>query len=230
MRFRPWNGVFLSEEYLGSVEKAEAITQQLLQVREYSASGGTLVRVHLCYMHAGYRSNAVCIMCAGRCAAHTLLPALPLARCAGLWPAQRHATGGDCSAKRGGAAAGGGDAESRAGGQQCGRLGFLCISLCTLYLISTSLSFSSFQVNALVVIAYSTFYYFSSGIARACMQHQHWLQIHLAPPATELPARFSVHPLNDGPTVASHVGSPFFSAVHDYRLHSSQERGQCKVE
>lgn len=30
MRFRPWNGVFLSEEYLSSVEAAEAITERLL--------------------------------------------------------------------------------------------------------------------------------------------------------------------------------------------------------
>jgi hypothetical protein len=31
MKFRPWNGVFLSEEYLESVEAAEAITARLLQ-------------------------------------------------------------------------------------------------------------------------------------------------------------------------------------------------------
>lgn len=34
---RPWNGVFLSEEYLGSVEAAEGITRQLLGV--YAAAG-----------------------------------------------------------------------------------------------------------------------------------------------------------------------------------------------
>ena len=27
MKFRPWNGVFLSDEYLGSVEAATAITR-----------------------------------------------------------------------------------------------------------------------------------------------------------------------------------------------------------
>lgn len=32
MRFRPWNGVFLCEEYLGGVEAAEGITRQILQV------------------------------------------------------------------------------------------------------------------------------------------------------------------------------------------------------
>jgi hypothetical protein len=32
MRFRPWNGVFLSEEYLGSVEGAERLTRALLQL------------------------------------------------------------------------------------------------------------------------------------------------------------------------------------------------------
>lgn len=30
MRFRPWNGVFLSEQYLSGVPEAEAITWQLL--------------------------------------------------------------------------------------------------------------------------------------------------------------------------------------------------------
>lgn len=34
---RPWNGVFLSEEYLSSVEAAEAITAELL--RAYAAAG-----------------------------------------------------------------------------------------------------------------------------------------------------------------------------------------------
>jgi len=37
MRFRPWNGVFLSHEYLSSVEQASAITQRLLQT--YAAHG-----------------------------------------------------------------------------------------------------------------------------------------------------------------------------------------------
>ena len=32
MKFRPWNGVFLSEEYLSSVEAAEKITASVLQV------------------------------------------------------------------------------------------------------------------------------------------------------------------------------------------------------
>lgn len=32
MRFRPWNGVFLSEEYLSGVEAAEAVTAQVLEV------------------------------------------------------------------------------------------------------------------------------------------------------------------------------------------------------
>ena len=31
MRFRPWNGVFLSEDYLGSIEAAERITSELLE-------------------------------------------------------------------------------------------------------------------------------------------------------------------------------------------------------
>eukprot|EP00955_Chlamydomonas_euryale_P068434 360121-Chlamydomonas_euryale.AAC.12 len=37
MRFRPWNGVFLSEEYLSGVEAADAITRQLL--RTYAQYG-----------------------------------------------------------------------------------------------------------------------------------------------------------------------------------------------
>eukprot|EP00775_Hariotina_reticulata_P012875 gene12875-13001_t len=37
MKFRPWNGVFLSDEYLSSVEAAEAITKNLLSV--YSDAG-----------------------------------------------------------------------------------------------------------------------------------------------------------------------------------------------
>jgi hypothetical protein len=37
MRFRPWNGVFLSEEYLSGVPAAESITRQLLQV--YASHG-----------------------------------------------------------------------------------------------------------------------------------------------------------------------------------------------
>ena len=37
MRFRPWNGVFLSEEYLSSVDKAQAITAEILAV--YSQHG-----------------------------------------------------------------------------------------------------------------------------------------------------------------------------------------------
>jgi hypothetical protein len=37
MRFRPWNGVFLSEEYLSSVPAADSITRQLLRV--YAAHG-----------------------------------------------------------------------------------------------------------------------------------------------------------------------------------------------
>jgi hypothetical protein len=32
MRFRPWNGVYLSEEYLGSVEGAERVTRGLLRL------------------------------------------------------------------------------------------------------------------------------------------------------------------------------------------------------
>ena len=32
MKFRPWNGVFLSDEYLSSVENAESITSSLLKV------------------------------------------------------------------------------------------------------------------------------------------------------------------------------------------------------
>jgi hypothetical protein len=32
MKFRPWNGVFLSEKYLNSVEEAEAITSSLLEI------------------------------------------------------------------------------------------------------------------------------------------------------------------------------------------------------
>ncbi|GFH12400.1 uncharacterized protein HaLaN_08080, partial [Haematococcus lacustris] len=39
MRFRPWSGVLLSEEYLGSVEAAEAITREV--VRTYAAHGVT---------------------------------------------------------------------------------------------------------------------------------------------------------------------------------------------
>ncbi|KAK3270170.1 hypothetical protein CYMTET_21417, partial [Cymbomonas tetramitiformis] len=36
MKFRPWNGVFLSGEYYSSVENAERITQQVLGIyREY---------------------------------------------------------------------------------------------------------------------------------------------------------------------------------------------------
>lgn len=31
MRYRPWNGVFLSDEYLGSVPAAEKITHRILQ-------------------------------------------------------------------------------------------------------------------------------------------------------------------------------------------------------
>lgn len=34
---RPWNGVYLSEEYLGSVEAAEGITRELLDV--YASAG-----------------------------------------------------------------------------------------------------------------------------------------------------------------------------------------------
>ena len=32
MRFRPWNGVFLSRDYLSDVSKAESITRELLDV------------------------------------------------------------------------------------------------------------------------------------------------------------------------------------------------------
>ena len=32
MKFRPWNGVFLSKEFLGSVEKAEEITVSILSL------------------------------------------------------------------------------------------------------------------------------------------------------------------------------------------------------
>lgn len=32
MKFRPWNGVFLSKEFLSSVEKAEEITIQILSI------------------------------------------------------------------------------------------------------------------------------------------------------------------------------------------------------
>ena len=32
MRFRPWNGVFLSERYLSSVEAAEEITKGILRL------------------------------------------------------------------------------------------------------------------------------------------------------------------------------------------------------
>ncbi|KAL6765457.1 hypothetical protein V8C86DRAFT_800520 [Haematococcus lacustris] len=39
MRFRPWSGVLLSEEYLGSVEAAEAITREV--VRIYARHGVT---------------------------------------------------------------------------------------------------------------------------------------------------------------------------------------------
>lgn len=39
MRFRPWNGVFISEEYLSSVEKAEDITADILAV--YAEHGVT---------------------------------------------------------------------------------------------------------------------------------------------------------------------------------------------
>ena len=41
MRFRPWNGVFLDEIYLSSVESAEAITRQALEL--YSAAGVTVL-------------------------------------------------------------------------------------------------------------------------------------------------------------------------------------------
>ena len=37
MRFRPWNGVFLHDEYLASVDAAESLTAQLLG--EYHAAG-----------------------------------------------------------------------------------------------------------------------------------------------------------------------------------------------
>lgn len=32
MKYRPWNGVFLSEEYLSGVEAAELITKSILEV------------------------------------------------------------------------------------------------------------------------------------------------------------------------------------------------------
>ena len=32
MRYRPWNGVFLSEEYLSGVEAAEGITTSVLKI------------------------------------------------------------------------------------------------------------------------------------------------------------------------------------------------------
>jgi hypothetical protein len=32
MRFRPWNGVFLSERYLSSVEAAQEITRDILRI------------------------------------------------------------------------------------------------------------------------------------------------------------------------------------------------------
>ena len=32
MKFRPWNGVFLSKEFLSSVEKAEEITVEILKI------------------------------------------------------------------------------------------------------------------------------------------------------------------------------------------------------
>ena len=34
MRFRPWNGVFLSEDYLSSVAEAEKITAQIVETYE----------------------------------------------------------------------------------------------------------------------------------------------------------------------------------------------------
>ena len=34
MKYRPWNGVFLSDEYLSSVEAANKLTQELLKVYE----------------------------------------------------------------------------------------------------------------------------------------------------------------------------------------------------
>ena len=34
MKYRPWNGVFLSEEYLSSVPKAMTLTKQLLACYE----------------------------------------------------------------------------------------------------------------------------------------------------------------------------------------------------
>ena len=37
MRFRPWNGVFLSERYLSSVKAAQEITQEIL--RTYKKHG-----------------------------------------------------------------------------------------------------------------------------------------------------------------------------------------------
>ena len=32
MKYRPWNGVFLSDKYLSSVEAAESITMSILQL------------------------------------------------------------------------------------------------------------------------------------------------------------------------------------------------------
>ena len=47
MRFRPWNGVFLSEEYLSSVDRARAITADILAL--YSQHGVVpLVESNIC--------------------------------------------------------------------------------------------------------------------------------------------------------------------------------------
>ncbi len=47
MRFRPWNGVFLSDEYLSNLDKARSITSDILD--NYSQHGVTpLVESNIC--------------------------------------------------------------------------------------------------------------------------------------------------------------------------------------
>lgn len=51
MKFRPWGGVFLTDEYLASVESADAVTRRLLDVyREYA---GACVLMFVCFFLFG---------------------------------------------------------------------------------------------------------------------------------------------------------------------------------
>ena len=75
MRFRPWNGVFLSEQYLGSVEAAETITASVLRL--YRAHGVEVL------VETAVRTKAEWMTAERLLAAAQDLPPLPVGGAAG---------------------------------------------------------------------------------------------------------------------------------------------------